>query len=86
MLQLNPPLPLLVPDKETWGWAHFVTWDSLEHSLYWTVFLENGEIWTLPNEHVRAYGPNWTAERPPSPLYEVKLRKPGRYRRAQRGR
>lgn len=61
MLQLSPPLPLVVEGKGE-GWAHLVTWNSLEHSLYWTVFLDTGEIWTVPNEKVRACK-NWTAER-----------------------
>jgi len=61
ILQLNPPLPLLTEKGE--GWAHLVTWNSIEQSLYWTVFLYNGEIWTVPNEKVRACR-NWTAERP----------------------
>lgn len=52
MLQLNPPLPLKTPKGE--GFAHLVTWNSPEHSLYWTVFLDNGEIWAFPNEQVRA--------------------------------
>lgn len=67
ILQLDPPLPLLIPAKKAWGWAHLVTWNSLEHSLYWTIFLESGEIWTVPNEEVRAYAPNWTAERRDAP-------------------
>lgn len=63
ILQLDPPLPVLVPEKRAWGWAHLVTWNSVEHSLYWTIFVDSGEIWTAPNEKVRAYAPNWTAER-----------------------
>lgn len=61
MIQLNPPLPLETP--KGWGWAHLVTWDSLEHSIHWTVFLQSGEVWTFPNEDVRACK-NVTAERP----------------------
>ena len=52
MLQLNPPLWLETPKGV--GLAHFATWDSLEHSIHWTVFLENGQIWTFENEQVRA--------------------------------
>lgn len=64
-LQLDPPIALDTP--KGWGWAHLVTWGGLENSLYWTVFLENGEIWTFPNEQVRAMK-NITAERPsPNP-------------------
>jgi hypothetical protein len=53
MLQLDPPLWLETPKGV--GLAHFVTWQSLEHSLMWTVFDEKtGQIWTWPNERVRA--------------------------------
>lgn len=61
MLQINPPLQIETPQGA--GWAHFVTWDNPEHSIYWTVFLENGRIWTFRNEDVRACK-NITAERP----------------------
>lgn len=61
MMQLNPPLPLQTPRGE--GWAHLATWNSLEHSIYWTVFLDDGSIWTFRNEEVRACK-NTTAERP----------------------
>lgn len=62
MLQLNPPLPLQTPKGI--GWAHLVTWDSIEHSMFWTVFIDQtGEIWTFPNEQVRA-AKNITADRP----------------------
>lgn len=59
-LQLNPPLWL--ETVKGVGLAHFVTWSSIEHSMYWTVFLESGEIWNVPNEEVRA-PKNWTGER-----------------------
>lgn len=68
MLQLNPALPLETPKGP--GWAHLVTWDNIEHSLYWTVFIDTtGEIWTFPNEQVRACK-NYTADRfnPQQPL------------------
>lgn len=61
MLQLNPPLWLETPKGP--GLAHLVTWQSLEHSLYWTVFDEaTGQVWTWANEFVRA-PKNYTAER-----------------------
>lgn len=60
-IQLNPPIWLHTPKGD--GLAHFITWASLEHSIYWTVFLEKGQIWTFPNELVRAFK-NYTAERP----------------------
>lgn len=52
MIQLNPPLPVTTPKGK--GIAHFVTDYSIEHHLYWTVFLDNGEIWTFSNTEVRA--------------------------------
>ena len=62
LLQLNPPIPLETP--KGWGWAHFISNESIEQSIYWTVFIsETGEIWTFPNEQVRAMK-NITAERP----------------------
>lgn len=56
MLQLSPPLWLETPKGI--GLAHLVTWDSMEHSLMWTVFITDGEaagqIWTFENEYCRA--------------------------------
>lgn len=53
MIQLNPPLWLETP--RVIGLAHFVTWSTPEHSLFWTVFDEaTGQIWTWANERVRA--------------------------------
>ena len=64
MLQLNPPLWLETP-KGT-GLAHLVTWDSLEHSIYWTVAITDGEhageCWTYENEQIR-FTKNVTAGR-----------------------
>ena len=51
MTQLNPPIWLDTP--KGLGLCHFATWDSMEHSIYWTCFLQNGEIWTFENEEVR---------------------------------
>lgn len=52
MIRVNPPIPL--ETDKGWGWAHFVTDDGLETSLLWTVFLEDGKIYQVPNELVRA--------------------------------
>lgn len=62
-VQINPPLWLYVPEKGMAGLAHFMTWPSVEDSIYWTVFMDNGEIWTLPNERVRGHR-NTTLGRP----------------------
>lgn len=53
--QLNPPLWLYVPEKGMAGLAHFMLFPSLEDSIYWVCFMDSGEIWTLPNERVRAH-------------------------------
>jgi hypothetical protein len=62
MIQINPPLWLYVPEFKQYGLAHFVENHGLEHHLYWTVFMDNGEIWTLSNDRVRA-GNNKTLNR-----------------------
>lgn len=54
-LQLNPPLWLYVPELQLAGLAHVMTFPSLEDSIYWTIFLDDGRIVTLPNERVRAH-------------------------------
>lgn len=55
ILQLNPPLWLWVPERGEAGLAHILTWDSLEDSIYWTLFMDSGPVLTLPNERVRAH-------------------------------
>ena len=53
IIQLNPTIPLNTPKGS--GIAHFLIDYSIEHSLYWVVFLDdNGECWTFSNEDVRA--------------------------------
>ncbi len=52
-LQLNPPIP--VETSKGPGIAHFLVDYSVEHDLYWVVFLDNsGECWTLNNKEIRA--------------------------------
>lgn len=55
MIQLDPPIWLYVPHMKMAGLAHICTWDSPENSVYWTLFMDNGEVWTLENERVRAH-------------------------------
>lgn len=62
-MQLNPPLWLYVPELDMAGLAHVATWPTVEDSIYWTLFMDNGEVRTLPNERVRAHK-NWTLGRP----------------------
>ena len=52
IVQLDPPLWLQTPKGE--GLAHFLEAQSLEQSLYWIVFQEDGQIWRWENERVRA--------------------------------
>lgn len=52
MIRINPPIPLLTAKGK--GLAHFVTDYGVETNLIWTVFLENGEIWSFQNPDVRA--------------------------------
>jgi hypothetical protein len=61
ILQLNPTIPL--ETSKGFGWAIMVIVYSQEHSLIWTVILENGQIWNCPNEEVRGCT-NWTMLRP----------------------
>ncbi|HVZ80319.1 MAG TPA: hypothetical protein VHE12_05880 [bacterium] len=60
IIQLNPPVYLETTKGS--GWAHIYIWPGLETSAIWVVFLDNGEIWHVPNEQVRACK-NFTAER-----------------------
>lgn len=54
-VQLKRPLWLYVPELGGAGLAHLVTFPSLEDSVYWTIFMDDGKIVTLPNERVRAH-------------------------------
>lgn len=50
--QLNPPIPLETPKGQ--GLAHFLIDYSIEHDLYWVVFInETGESWTFSNPEIR---------------------------------
>lgn len=63
MLQLNPPVPVVVTSKggqkgQAIGWIDY----GGEHHLIWIVALDNGEVWCVPNPEVRMQ-PNWTLGR-----------------------
>lgn len=60
ILQLNPPIPL--ETEKGFGYAFLVMDYGIEYSKIWTVALENGQIWDIPNEKVRMCT-NWTMGR-----------------------
>jgi hypothetical protein len=61
--QLNPSIPMDTPKGR--GLALAVIDYGQEHNLLWVVTLNtSGEIWCVPNSHVRV-PPNWSAERQP---------------------
>lgn len=64
MLQLNPPIPLIVVSKNNAeGQALFLIDYSPQHDLLWVVALdENGEIWVVPNYEIRLF-PNWSMKK-----------------------
>ncbi len=64
--QLNPPLPLWIPEQHRTALAHLVIDYGPEHDLIWVCFVDNGEIWCLPNSRVRARW-NITMDRKPVP-------------------
>lgn len=55
MLQLNPPIPVYLPESKQTGLALFLIDYSCEHHLKWVIALDdNGEIWVMDNTKVRA--------------------------------
>ena len=67
LLQLEPPLPLLVRHNDGWvkGMAHILIDYGYEFDLCWIVFLDDSrECWTVRNQDVRAQD-NITAGRMP---------------------
>lgn len=52
MIELRFPIPLDTPKGR--GLAYFVSDFGCDHSLMWTVAIdESGECWTFPNEQIR---------------------------------
>jgi hypothetical protein len=51
ILQLDPMLEMSCPRGS--GKAAFLIDYGLEGQMLWTIFLDNGEIWTYPNHEVR---------------------------------
>jgi hypothetical protein len=61
ILRLDPPIPLETPRGQ--GYAHFLQDAGDERDMLWTVFHEDGQIWTWPNYEVRCCR-NVTLSRP----------------------
>lgn len=59
-LQLNPPIPFNTSKGH--GYAVLVTDYSQEHSRLWTVILDTGEVWDVPQSEVRGIK-NWSMGR-----------------------
>jgi len=53
MLQLNPPIPFYVPEMNMEGWAFLINDYGPESNIYFTLLMDNGEIWTFPNTRIR---------------------------------
>lgn len=54
IIQLDPPIPVYVINKGL-GLAHLIIDYTIEHHLYWVVFMDdNGECWTVANPEIRA--------------------------------
>lgn len=59
-LELREPIPMNTP--KGFGYAKFFLIKGAESDNVWTVFLDNGEIWDVPNPDIRLL-PNWTLDR-----------------------
>lgn len=53
LLQLKPMIPVFIPEFNMEGFAFLVESLSEEHYTYFTIAMDNGEIWTLDNTKVR---------------------------------
>lgn len=64
MLQLNPPIPVIVTSKENAKGLAFALVDySAEHHVIWGVAIDaTGEVWWVPNPEIR-FQKNWTMGR-----------------------
>lgn len=61
ILQLDPPIPVHHAERG-YGYAMLAIDYSQEHDLLFTIFFDDGEIWTLPTTELRA-GKNITLGR-----------------------
>ena len=53
MIQLNPHIPFYVPELDMEGWAFLVNDLGAESYIYFTLIMDNGEVWTFPNTRIR---------------------------------
>lgn len=53
MIQLNPPIPFYVPEMNMEGWAFLVNDLGPESYIYFTLLMDNGEVWTFPNTRIK---------------------------------
>lgn len=53
LIQLKPMIPVFIPEFNMEGFAFLVESLSEEHYIYFTIAMDNGEIWTLDNTKVR---------------------------------
>lgn len=53
MLQLNPMIPIVRVSDNMESYAFLIIDYSQEHNLLFTCAMNNGEIWTLPNQEIR---------------------------------
>lgn len=51
IIQLDPTIPMTCPKGS--GFAIAMIDYSQEHHVLWVIALDNGEIWTYPNDKVR---------------------------------
>jgi len=63
--QLDPPLRFYVPERGRCGTAHLVTDYGIDHDRVWTLIMDDGEVWDVPNSRVRGVV-NVTAGRLPA--------------------
>ncbi len=56
LTQLNPSVPLYIPEKGAGGEAIAVIDYSKEDDLLWVIIMDDtGEIWSVPNAKVRGF-------------------------------
>ena len=53
MLQLNPPIPMYIPEQDIEGWAHFIIDYGPESYVYFVILTDKGEWWTYDNTKVK---------------------------------